>query len=179
MISPYGERNQYVNSAVAIQPIEIPCHLFKTEGKPDDFWRAASFIGSQWEVIKNKKQVAKAVEADAKAFIKSWENRKAASTGLPPKPRTCPYFVSDLPGSHQLDGVYPVSGCADLRLVLDSYQLATDQTQAVVSARSHSWNGKLTLCLVFNAIRNPRFKIEEFLGKWVRTVEGLLGTDGA
>lgn len=34
------------------------------------------------------------------------------------------------------------------------------------SARSHSWNGKLTLCLVYNAARNPSDKMDEFLEKW-------------
>lgn len=58
-------------------------------------------------------------------------------------------------------------------MVLENYQLATDQSQAVVSARSHSWNDKLTLCLVFNAIRNPKDKMQEFLDRWVDVVEGI------
>jgi hypothetical protein len=58
-------------------------------------------------------------------------------------------------------------------MVLESYQLATDQSQAVVAARSHSWNDKLTLCLVFNAIRNPKDKMQVFLDRWVGVVEGI------
>ena len=39
------------------------------------------------------------------------------------------------------------------------------------SARSHSWNNKLTLCLVFNEARNPREKMEEALAKWVEVIQ--------
>jgi hypothetical protein len=60
-----------------------------------------------------------------------------------------------------------------MEIVLESYQLATDQSQAVVSARSHSWNDKLTLCLVFNAMRNPKEKMQEFLDAWVGLMEGI------
>jgi hypothetical protein len=58
-------------------------------------------------------------------------------------------------------------------MVLESYQLATDQMNHVVSARSHSWNDKLTLCLVFTATRNPKEKMQSFLERWVGVVEGI------
>jgi hypothetical protein len=54
------------------------------------------------------------------------------SASIPAKPRTCPYFVSDPPGSHLLGFSFPVSEFNDFELVLDSYQLATDQNQAVM-----------------------------------------------
>lgn len=76
MVAPYGERNEYVNSAVAIQPIEVPCDLFKIRHEVDDFWRAASFIGGQWDIMKEKKQIARMMEADAKIFVNSWENKR-------------------------------------------------------------------------------------------------------
>lgn len=38
------------------------------------------------------------------------------------------------------------------------------------ATRSHSWNGLLTLCVVFNAIRNPKEKMQEFLDKWVEMI---------
>jgi hypothetical protein len=41
------------------------------------------------------------------------------------------------------------------------------------TARSHSWNGLLTLCVVFNAVRNPNEKMQEFLDKWVEIVAGV------
>jgi hypothetical protein len=41
------------------------------------------------------------------------------------------------------------------------------------SARAHSWNGLLTLCLVFNAVRNPKDKMHEFLDKWAATVTAV------
>ena len=77
MIPPYGERRKYVNSAVSIQAIEIPCNLFKTEGKSDDFWKAATFIGNEWNIIKKKRDMAKTVEADAKAFVENFKNKYA------------------------------------------------------------------------------------------------------
>jgi hypothetical protein len=46
-------------------------------------------------------------------------------------------------------------------------------TSDIRSARSHSWNGQLTLCLVFNAVRNPKVKMQWFLNKWVRIVEEI------
>lgn len=59
----------------------------------------------------------------------SWS---ASSGTAPSKPRTCPYFVSDPPGSQILSSTFPVSGFPGLLLALESYQLATDQTQAVM-----------------------------------------------
>jgi hypothetical protein len=76
MISPYCERKAYVNSAVAIHPIEVPCKMFKTRVEKDSFWEAAAFIGSLWDTIRQTKGMAKTVETDAGAFIRSWENRR-------------------------------------------------------------------------------------------------------
>jgi hypothetical protein len=79
-ISPYSEHKAYVNSAVAIHPIEVPCLYFsKTKVEKNGFWEAASFISGLWDKIKAKKSMAKSVEADAGAFIKSWENRRWGS----------------------------------------------------------------------------------------------------
>jgi hypothetical protein len=36
-------------------------------------------------------------------------------------------YVSDPPGSNQLDGVYKIKDGGNTNLVLDSYQLATDE----------------------------------------------------
>lgn len=170
MVSPFDQKKEYVNSAVAIHPIEVPCSLFKEKA---DFWKVAAYIGELWEEIKGKKQMAKTVEKDAGSFIQNWGRRSTNPTPPPTKPRTCPYFVSDPPGSHLLSKSYSVSKYNDLEFVLDSYQLATDQNQAVISARSHSWNDKLTLCLVFNAARNPINKMQEFLEKWRANVEAV------
>jgi hypothetical protein len=73
MVSPYDQPKYYVNSAVAIHPIEVPCKLFKNKG---GFWEAASYIGELWEEIKGKKQMAKTVESDAGAFIRNWGVRR-------------------------------------------------------------------------------------------------------
>jgi hypothetical protein len=73
MVSPYDQRKAYVNSAVAIHPIEVPCKLFKEK---KDFWEVAAYIGELWEEIKNKKQMAKTVESDAGTFIQNWGKRK-------------------------------------------------------------------------------------------------------
>lgn len=48
------------------------------------------------------------------------------------KPRTCPYFVSDPPGSQIMDSSFPFAGDDEMTLVLESYQMATDQNQAVM-----------------------------------------------
>jgi hypothetical protein len=73
MVSPYAERRAYVNSAVAICPIEVPCELFKEKS---DFWKAAKYVAGLWDEIKVKKQMAKTVEEDAGKFIESWVKRR-------------------------------------------------------------------------------------------------------
>jgi hypothetical protein len=62
-------------------------------------------------------------------------NIENSSKGLKPaaaKPRTCPYFVSDPPGSQIMDSSFPFAGNDEMSLVLESYQMATDQNQAVM-----------------------------------------------
>jgi hypothetical protein len=77
LVPEYCERTKYVNSAVAIQPIHVPCNLFSTEqGNTDGFWKAAACISNQWDSIKKKKGLGKAVENDAKAMIESRRNTK-------------------------------------------------------------------------------------------------------
>lgn len=114
----------------------------------------------------------------------------------PSYPKTCPYFVSDPPGSQILNKTFEISDSENLQLVLESYQMATDQIQSFwyvpcfsrtlkpskpptllilmskfSSGRAHSWDGKLTLCLVFNAVRNPKEKIQAVLDKWANVLE--------
>lgn len=73
MVSPFDQKKEYVNSAVAIHPIEVPCSLFKEKA---DFWKVAAYIGELWEEIKGKKQMAKTVEKDAGSFIQNWGRRR-------------------------------------------------------------------------------------------------------
>jgi hypothetical protein len=75
MISPYCKRKAYVNNAVAIHPIEVPCKLFRTSLETDCFWEAAAFISGIWDTIKGKKEMAKSVEIDVHTFVTSWENK--------------------------------------------------------------------------------------------------------
>ena len=76
MLPEFSGKHKYINSAVAIHPIEVPCNLFENDRTDDDFWRAASFIGNEWETIKNKKNMGKGVESDAKAFLDGWAKNK-------------------------------------------------------------------------------------------------------
>lgn len=48
----------------------------------------------------------------------------------PSYPKTCPYFVSDPPGSQILSKTFEFTDIEDLQLVLESYQMATDQIQS-------------------------------------------------
>ncbi|KAH7333439.1 hypothetical protein BKA65DRAFT_564743 [Rhexocercosporidium sp. MPI-PUGE-AT-0058] len=166
MPPPFNEKRHYVNCAVVMHPIEVPCKLFS---RRNSFWDAVTYTANLWEVAKKQKGMVATIEAEAGAFIES--RSKHDPTASPGKPRTCPYFVSDPPGSHLLDSIFPVSEYENLQFVLESYQLATDQSQAIVSARSHSFHDKLTLCLVFNAARNPKEKMQEFLETWMRVLE--------
>ncbi|KAG0651981.1 hypothetical protein D0Z07_1217 [Hyphodiscus hymeniophilus] len=170
LYSEYCEKKKYVNNAVAFQHIVVPCMLFADGG----FWKAAEYIRDEWPTVK-KKGITKAGEKLAEGFLAIQENLKNATSMAPTKPNTCPYFVSDPPGSQLLSPSYKVedSGVEGLEMVLESYQIATDQSQRIVSARSHSWNDKLTLCLVFNSTLNPKEKMQEFLDRWVEVVEGV------
>ena len=85
LISEYCDRTRYVNSAVAIQAMKVPCNLFQTEveGNDDGFWKAAACISNQWEAIKKKKGLARTVESDAKALIESITNNRSVNAGNP------------------------------------------------------------------------------------------------
>lgn len=72
MYPEYCEKKKYVNSAVAIQPIDVPCELFVDE----KFWKAAEYIRDEWAAIQKKRGIAKATERDAKGFVANWENMK-------------------------------------------------------------------------------------------------------
>lgn len=84
--------------------------------------------------------------------------------------------MSDPPGSIQLKPFYPfdnkLSSDVDashdlhgLELVLESFQVCPSDNWAKVGARSHSWNGLLTLALNFNYVRNPREEMQGLLEK--------------
>ncbi|CZR58396.1 uncharacterized protein PAC_08288 [Phialocephala subalpina] len=167
MLSPYSNRKEFVNIATSSLPILVPCALFN---RPDSFWEIARFIAKIWAGVLNMKGIAKTMEAGAKAVVEASSNKAAITNAGPSYPKTCPYFVSDPPGSQILNKTFPIAN-SDLQLVLESYQMATDQIQAFCSGRAHSWDNKLTLCLVFNAVRNPKEKIQAVLDKWVRTLE--------
>jgi hypothetical protein len=70
LIAPYGERNKYVNIAVSLETIEIPCRLFER----DEFWPLATHLADQWATIKNKKGVVKDGETDAQSIISALKN---------------------------------------------------------------------------------------------------------
>ena len=76
LMSEYCDRTIYVNSAVAIQMMHVPCNLFQTEqGNEDGLWKAAACISNQWETIRKKKGLAKEVDSDAKILIEAVANR--------------------------------------------------------------------------------------------------------
>lgn len=77
MYPEYCEKRKYVNSAVAIQPMDVPCSLFMGEtGDGKEFWKAAEYVRNEWAGIQKKRGIAKATERDAKGFIANWANMK-------------------------------------------------------------------------------------------------------
>jgi hypothetical protein len=51
--------------------------VFQTEESTNDaVWKAATGINNQWDAVRKKKGFGKGVEADAKAFIDSFANKK-------------------------------------------------------------------------------------------------------
>lgn len=93
------------------------------------------------------------------------------------------YFVSDPPGSLQLQPSYPLalpksststSTPLTQTLILESFQLCPSDNWAKVGARSHSWNGLLTLALNFNYVRNPREEMHRLLEEWAAVLERIV-----
>ncbi len=77
LIPEYCDRTRYVNLAIGLQPIKVPCHLFKTEeGSEDGLWKAAACISDQWDEIKNKKGLATMMESDAKVLLEWMVNNR-------------------------------------------------------------------------------------------------------
>lgn len=207
MLPPYSELKEFVNIATSSLPIIVPCALFN---QPNSFWGIAKFIAKIWAGVSNMRGIANAMEAGAKAVVEASENEEWVDTLVkgnqadvhhsplldagPSYPKTCPYFVSDPPGSQILSKTFDIVDSEDLQLVLESYQMATDQIQSFwyvsrskkkracqsqtlliltpfSSGRAHSWDDKLTLCLVFNGVRNPEEKIQAVLDKWASVLE--------
>jgi hypothetical protein len=67
LIAPFNERNVYVNLAVAVENIKIPCKLFEI----NDFWSIASHIAGQWMAIKDKGTSSITGEIIAQTMLKS------------------------------------------------------------------------------------------------------------
>jgi hypothetical protein len=75
LMSPYGERNKYVNNAVVLHTFEVPCDLLKTEGNIEDFWKVATLLSDKWTLAKKQKDMATFTEATAKLFVESVNNK--------------------------------------------------------------------------------------------------------
>ncbi|PVH72222.1 hypothetical protein DL98DRAFT_611570 [Cadophora sp. DSE1049] len=70
---PYGEKRQYVNSAIVIQPIEVPCHLFSQR---NGFWEAAEFIAKLWNGARKRKGMVATIELEAAAFLEAKKKQR-------------------------------------------------------------------------------------------------------
>jgi hypothetical protein len=81
MLSPWTDRKQYINAAVAIHPMEVSCSYFlKSPGPRSEngqFWSAAKFISNRWAEIVKEKNMVKRVEHDTGVFLENWEKNKA------------------------------------------------------------------------------------------------------
>ena len=66
MPPPYNEKRQYVNSAIVIQRIEVPCLLFSQE---NGFWEASKYIAKLWEAVRERKGMVATIESEAAAFL--------------------------------------------------------------------------------------------------------------
>jgi hypothetical protein len=72
LIPPFNERNKYINNAVTLETIEIPCKLFES----NDFWPLVSHLADQWATIKSKTGFAKVSETDAQNFLGALDNSR-------------------------------------------------------------------------------------------------------
>jgi hypothetical protein len=69
LISPYNERNLYVNIAVSSSPIEAPIKMIES----NDFWMLAAHLADQWASIKNKSGFLKTADKDAQSMVAALE----------------------------------------------------------------------------------------------------------
>lgn len=77
LLPEYCNSYKYVNLAVAIQSIGVPCKFFGVnESGQDRIWEAALCIQQQWEDIKLRKDLAMKGDSDAKRLVESLTSSK-------------------------------------------------------------------------------------------------------
>lgn len=84
----YCERTRYVNIAVAIQPMRVPCRLFQsTEGaggegegegerRDEGLWRAAACVAEQWDEVRKGKGLVGKAERHAQELVEMIVHRR-------------------------------------------------------------------------------------------------------
>lgn len=71
LLPEYSVQGKFVNSAVAIQPINVPCSLYG-EGDIEGLWAAAKCVNDQWAAVRGVKGIGKKVEASTKGIISAF-----------------------------------------------------------------------------------------------------------
>ncbi|KPM38709.1 hypothetical protein AK830_g7852 [Neonectria ditissima] len=169
---PWGQRNAFVGAAVGLEMMAIPTSILDgtTELSGDRFWAVARHVHAAWVSVAQRQDVAAANELRRAATGFIIQGVLASMNSPPSKLGLNVNYVSDPAGTKQFDAAYEGEG---LKLVLDHYQLVTDESTPKLSCRSHSWNDELTLCISFNNGRHKKEDVQDLLKKWALVTEAL------
>lgn len=175
MKEPWGQRNKFVGAAIGPELMEIPTTILSQEGTEasasDRFWAVARHIQGAWTGVAQRQDVAAANELRRPATGVIIQRVLADINRTSSNMRLYVNYISDPPGSKQFDGVYDMEGDENTKLVLDRYQLVTEERTPKLSCRSHSWNDELTLCISFNNERYGKEEVQAILDKWVTAIQ--------
>ncbi|KAH8664870.1 hypothetical protein BGZ61DRAFT_593233, partial [Ilyonectria robusta] len=110
-----------------------------TEASANDrFWAVARHIQGAWTSVAQRQDAAAANKLRRPATGIIIQHVLADINRTSSNMRLYVNYVSDPPGSKQFDGVYDMEGDGQTKLVLDRYQLVTEERTPKLSCRSHS-----------------------------------------
>ncbi|PSR83572.1 hypothetical protein BD289DRAFT_483261 [Coniella lustricola] len=136
LLEPWSQRNRYVGAAVGLEMMPIPAEVLGRATEVADhgterFWRIAQHIHSAWIAVSQRPNVAAANELRRAATGFIIQGVLASMKAPASKPGLSINYVSDPPGSNQLEGTYSATNDDQqqaLTLQLDHYQLVTGES---------------------------------------------------
>ncbi|KAK5990015.1 hypothetical protein PT974_08278 [Cladobotryum mycophilum] len=196
LVEPWNQRDKFIGVAVGLDMTQIPIALL-SDASTDRLWALARHCQEHWDAVAGQQNIAAAGELRKAASGFILKSVLAEVNAPPSKTNLNLNYVSDPAGSAQLDGVYAFENDAQSKLVLDHYQLITDDSTSKLqvpippktriklserpanpncnrSCRSHSWNDELTLSVSFNLGQHAKEEVQAFLGKWIQALEALV-----
>ncbi|KAG9258527.1 uncharacterized protein F5Z01DRAFT_201089 [Emericellopsis atlantica] len=170
---PWSDRNQFVGAAVGLEMMKLPVTQLAADGSgKESLWSAAKHIQQNWASLAERKDVAAGAEMRRQATGFILQMAMAEVNKEPSKLGLSLNYVSDPPGSNQLDGTYQQNGRRTFKL--EEYQLVTDESTPKLSCRSHSWKDQLTLEISFSYKHYTKEFVAGVLEAWAQQLVSRL-----